>query len=130
MMTEVVERMISKNPPGKIATEENMFKHLKETYPNLAMQDSTYISNNVVNAWIGINTSAVKWNWTVGNKHETFLRQWQWQYRQRLAHPRDKPKYRHRIYDQLLKNVLMMVTNFTLIKRLIKIQTKKGKLEW
>ena len=60
MMIEVVERMISKNPPGKIATEENMFKHLKETYPNLAMQGSTYISNNVVNAWIGINASAVK----------------------------------------------------------------------
>lgn len=52
--------MVSKNPAGKIATEEKMFKYLQETYPNLAMQGSTYISNNVVMAWIGIDTSAVK----------------------------------------------------------------------
>ena len=52
--------MVSKNPAGKIATEEKMFKYLQETYPNLAMQGSTYISNNVVKAWIGIDTSAVK----------------------------------------------------------------------
>ena len=60
MMTEVVERMISKNPACQIATEEKMFEYLEETYPYLAMQGSTYISNNVVKAWIGIDTSAVK----------------------------------------------------------------------
>ena len=60
MMTEVVERMISKIPAGQIATEEKMFEYLEETYPYLAMQGSTYISNNVVKAWIGIDTSVVK----------------------------------------------------------------------